>query len=120
MGTLLVSAVLFGLGFLEARIARWHSLAVFELELEPGAKARETIERLVAESGVRRRSWTLIKTPAGLAGRLTAVGPASRLEGLEQLMMRDAAIRAFKTVVAWPPGARCGDRRGSIPRGGPC
>lgn len=98
MGTLLASAVLFGLGFTEARISNWRSVATFEVELEAGAHPRETIERLVAEAGVHRRSWTLIKTPEGLAGRLAATGSAAHLEKLEHLMIRDAAIRAFKRL----------------------
>lgn len=98
LGTVLASAVLFGLGVTEKQIARWHTAATFEVELEPGASPRDTIERLVKEARVRRRSWTLIKTPEGLAGRLTAIGPAPRLEKLEHLMIRDAEIRAFKRL----------------------
>lgn len=98
MGTLLASAVLFGLGFTEARISNWRSVATFEVELETGAHPRETIEQLVAEAGVHKRSWTLIKTPEGLAGRLSATGSAARLEKLEHLMIRETAIRAFKRL----------------------
>ena len=81
-----------------SRVLSSRSVAVFEVELEHDVKPRETIERLVTEAGVRRRSWTLIKTTAGLAGRLTAVGPAPRLEKLEHLMVRDPTIRAFKRL----------------------
>ena len=98
LGTVLTAGVLFGLGVTETRIGDWRSVATFEVELERDAKSRDTIERLAGEAGVRCRSWTLIKTPAGLAGRLTAVGPAARLEKLETLMIHDAAIRAFKRL----------------------
>ena len=98
LGTVLTSGVLFGLGMTEAKITHWQSVATFELELERDATPKETVERLVQEANVRLRSWTLIKTTEGVAGRLTAVGPAARLAKLEQLLLRDVGIRTFKRL----------------------
>lgn len=98
LGTCATGGVLFGLGFMESRITRWRTVATFEVELEHGAEFAHVMERALLEAGVRRRSWSQVKTPEGLAGRLTVVGSATRLTKLERHLTHDPAIRAFKRL----------------------
>ncbi len=98
MGTALTSLVLFGLGYAERSIGQMRSTARFEMEFDPTFAARETIDRLVREAGVRRRSWSVAKTRERFLGRLTVVGPAAKLEKLEQALMQERAIWAVRRV----------------------
>jgi len=98
LGTVLTSGVLFGLGYAEASISRLHSVARFELELDPSPEAKQAVERLVRDAGVQRRGWTLSKTPQRLVGRLIVGGSASRLEKLEQALMQEKLVRAVKRL----------------------
>jgi len=98
LGTALISAVLLGLGVMEARITRWRSLATFEVELNPADDAEQVVQRLIDQAGLKRRLWTWIRTGEGLACRVTVIGSAERLALLEQLFLREAGVRTFKRL----------------------
>ncbi len=98
VGTILATAVLFALESVEAGIARWRTVATFELELAPAVDASELVERAVRDAGVRIKVWSVSKSPDGLFGRLTAVGPSQRLEKLQGLLLQHQSVRAVKRL----------------------
>lgn len=98
VGTILATAVLFGLESAEERIAHWRTVATFELELSSSENAAEIVHRAVADAGAHIKFWGVSRTPTCIAGRLIAAGPAWRLEKLEEILTRDESVRAIKRV----------------------
>lgn len=98
LGTLLSMGVLFGLGFLEAQIADWRTIARFEVEFERAAAATDVIRRLADEAGVEWKSWTINKTPTLLEARFKAVGPRRRLRKFQKALLSDDATMAVKRL----------------------
>jgi uncharacterized membrane protein YhiD involved in acid resistance len=98
VGTVLATAVLFGLERAEARIALWRTVATFELEMSPGVDATDLVQRATKDVGARAKHWSVSRAPDHVAVRLTAVGPARRLEQLERTLFQLGAVRAIKRV----------------------
>ncbi|MCK4343303.1 MAG: MgtC/SapB family protein [Phycisphaerae bacterium] len=98
LGAVLTSGVLFGLGLAEARIAHWHTVARFEVEMDISANITDVIERLANETGVRWKSWSVNKTPDSLVGRFKAVGPISNLKDFQRALLHEEQIAAAKRL----------------------
>lgn len=98
LGTVLSMGVLFGLSFTEAQIARWRTIARFEVEFERSADATDIIQQLAREAGVEWKSWTVNKSPTLLEARFKAVGPSRRLRTFQRALLRNDAIIAVKRL----------------------
>jgi putative Mg2+ transporter-C (MgtC) family protein len=96
--TILATAVLFALESIEVLIARWRTVATFELELSPAEDATDVALRAVRAARVGVKNWSVSRTGESVTGRLTVVGPAQRLEALEHTFLQHAAIRAIKRL----------------------
>ncbi len=96
--TILATAVLFGLEPFEAVIARWRTVATFELELSPKEDATAVTLSAVREVHVGVKYWSVSRTGEIVTGRLTVVGPARKLEALEHAFLQHASIRAIKRL----------------------
>ncbi len=98
LGTVLTTLVLFGLRYAEARIFRWRSEAVFEIELTDASEADALLHKLAGEARVTCRSWTLEKTDGAFVGKCTAVGPGPGLEHLQRALAREPIVRAIRRL----------------------
>lgn len=96
--TILATAVLFGLEPFEVQIARWRTVATFELELLASEDATDIVRCAVRDANVRIKSFSVSRTHDSVAGRLTAAGPAPRLESLEKALLKNEAIRAIRRL----------------------
>lgn len=98
VGAILTSAMLFGLGLAEGRIARWRTVGRFEVEVNPAVDAKKLIRRIGRHAGVRMKVWSVTKTPdAGIAW-FKAQGSASTLRELERALLHDESIRTLKRL----------------------
>jgi putative Mg2+ transporter-C (MgtC) family protein len=96
--TILATAVLFGLESFESLIARWRTVASFEIELSPKEDASDVALRAARDAHVGIKHWTVSRSGENLTGRLTVVGPAQKLEALERALLQHAAIRGIKRL----------------------
>jgi putative Mg2+ transporter-C (MgtC) family protein len=96
--TVLATAVLFGLESFEGLIARWRTVATFELELPTTEDANDVTQRAAHDAHVRIKYLAISRTGQTLTGRLTVVGPAQKLEALERTFLQHTAIRAVKRL----------------------
>ena len=96
--TVLATAVLFGLERFEGLIARWRTVATFELELSAQEDATDVTVRAVREAHLGIKSWAVSRAGESVTGRLSVVGPAQQVETLEQALLRHAAIRGIKRL----------------------
>ncbi|MEW6197529.1 MAG: MgtC/SapB family protein [Planctomycetota bacterium] len=98
LGAGLTAGVLFGLGFAEAGLARWHSVARFEVELTAPADLQMTIAGVAREHGVRWHLSALGKTADGPLGRIKARGPAADIAVFRQALLTHPAVRVLREL----------------------
>lgn len=96
VGTVLTTAVLFGLGYAEKRLEEWRTVGRIDLELAPGADAAEIVGRRATDAGVRCKSLRLSKTPEGVVARVKVVGSKRGLEDFCRGLLRQSEVRAVK------------------------
>jgi len=98
VGAVLTTMVLFALGFVESRLARWRTVGRFEAEIEVAENAKAIIKKAARASGVRTKTWAVTKRPDVLVARFKAYGPVDRLKKLERQLMDSDAVRVLKRL----------------------
>jgi len=98
LGVVLACSILYGMGAVEWWLAKWRTIARFEIEMPLDTDMAEIVEELAGNAHVTWRSWSINKRPEGLVGRFKAVGPIRNLRTFQRGLLREEAITAVKRL----------------------
>ena len=96
VATVLTIFGLFGLSFVEERVAHWRTTAKIQIEMLPSLELNRAIKQRVRELKLHRKSWRVSKTPDGFVGFLEVIGPEKLLEELQNGIMSEPGVKSLE------------------------